>query len=161
MTARIAAAVLVIATLVACEAFPIGPTPPAGEVRGGWLWPTPAPLPAGALPVPIDVGRPFDVPADAELACPLALLGSLTVEYRAGEDPPVRYRSGEEVRVVWPAGFSARLNPRLEIVAPDGAVFAREGLPTAEFGGGFGGDGDDRFHICMFEYMPRRLDAPG
>lgn len=153
---------MLAAALAGCELLPVGPSPgPDGIVFGNWVWPTAAPLPAGAMAVPIDATPPRELPANAALGCPMALLGSIVAEYRAGEDPPVRYRQGViEVGVVWPAGFSARLNPRLEVVAPDGTVFAREGEPTQEFGGGMiGAEGDKRFWICMFEYGPRRIDG--
>ena len=53
-----------------------------GVVRGGWAWPTPAPLPPGATAVEFDVARvPAQVDPDAEYgACPTAL--------------PVRVRTG-------------------------------------------------------------------
>lgn len=160
---RRVAAVVVAAALVlaACEAFPIGPTPgPQGVVRGNWVWPSPAPLPPGAVAVPLVTQEIQDIPPDAEVVgCPLALLGSVTPEYRPNEDPPVRYRQGDGfAKVGWPVGFSARLNPRLEIVAPDGKVFAREGAPTDELGGGLTG-GDDTFFVCVGGYGPERLDG--
>ena len=157
---RITALVLVLAGVAGCELFPVVPSPgPQGIVRGAWLWPAPAPLPPGAVAVPIDAAQPIDLPPDAVLGCDAALLGSIVAAHRAGEEPPVRYApaaGGDEVHVRWPAGFSARLNPELEIVAPDGRVFATEGKATIEFGGGMGAD--DRFWICMPEYGPKPLD---
>ena len=45
---------------------------------------------------------------------------------------PIHCRSvadGQEIRVRWPVGFSARSDPGLRIVAPDGKVIAQEGVP--------------------------------
>ena len=39
-------------------------------------------------------------------------------------------------RLLWPWGFTARFTPRLEVVAQDGAVVAREG-DDLDLGGGF------------------------
>jgi hypothetical protein len=151
-----------MAVLVAgCTLLPApGPT---DHIRNGWVWPTAAPLPPAAIAVPIDVAQPFDIPPDADFVggCPLALLGPLTPEYRAGQEPPVGYRvEGKEVRVRWPVGFSARLSPALEIVAPDGKVVARAGEITDGLIGGHL-DSDAAFTVCFTTYGPKRLGASG
>jgi hypothetical protein len=91
----------------------------------------------------------------------MALLGPVTPEYRPAEQPPVGYRvAGDEVRVRWPVGFSARLSPALEIVAPDGKVVARAGEITDDLIGGYL-EGDAVFTVCFTTYGPRRLGASG
>ncbi len=133
--------------------------PTGGLERNGWVWPAPAPLPAGADAVPIDVAPIWDIPADADdvIGCPLVLLGPVTPEYQPGRKPPVTYRvAGREVRVRWPVSFSARLAPGLEIVAPDGMVIARAGEATEGLIGGYLGD-DDVFSVCVEEYGPKRV----
>jgi hypothetical protein len=134
--------------------------PPATPIiRGGWAWPVPAPLPPGAVAVPIDVASPpRRVPPDVEIVgCPLLPLGPVTPEYRPGREPPVTYKvEGEDVRVRWPVGFSARLAPNFEIVAPDGKVIARAGEATAGLSGGHVTN-DDVFSVCMGEYGPTRV----
>jgi len=63
--------------------------------------------------------------------------------------------TGDDIPVRWQEGFSARLNPTLEIVAPDGAVIAREGEVVDGRGGGTLGN-DDPFTVCLGEYRPKR-----
>ena len=97
------------------------------------------------------------MPADAMFACPMALLGPFVAEYEPGVTPSIVYRSdGHLIRIVWQAGFSARLNPKLEIVGPDGRVVVREGVRASGLGGGIGDD--NAFHVCLPDYLPRRAD---
>lgn len=133
-----------------------------GTAINGWVWPTPAPLPAGATAVPLDVAPiPADVRPDVEYAaCPTALLLPVTIHLVPDDAArPIHYRSvadGEEIHVRWPVGFSARLNPALEIVAPDGAVIAKEGVPLEGMGGGYLGN-DETFSACLWPYVPMRV----
>jgi len=126
-----------------------------GNVRGGWTWPTPAPLPAGAVAVRLETEQiPPIVNPDVEYAaCPLALLGPITIQL---VDDQVEYRdaaSGEKLDIVWQVGFTARRANVVEIVAPDGAVIVREGQARGDLAGGwFGG----AFHVCMGQYLPQR-----
>ena len=139
---------------------------PQGIERGGWVWPTPAPLPDGATAVPLDVApMPAVVAPGVEYAaCPSALLGPMTIHH-VPDDAATRihYRSvggGQEIHVRWQVGFSARLAPDLEIVAPDGTVLAREGVPVEGLGGGYIGS-DDTFTVCIGDYVPRRVGSGG
>lgn len=138
----------------ACSLLPIE------RVESGWIVPTPFPLPPGAQAVPLVIATlPRPLRPDIEYgACPLALLSPVRVEYRAGDQRPVHFHavaSGEEIRIRWPEGFSARLNPALAIVAPDGSVIARDGEVVDGLSGG-NLDRDDSFTVCMGEYTPRR-----
>ena len=152
-----ALALVLVVTITGCSLVAQPPATPI--VRGGWAWPVPAPLPPGAIAVPIDVSPIWDMPADAVIGCPAALLGPVTPEHRPGGTPPVVYRvEGREVLVRWPVGFSARLAPHLEIVAPDGMVIARAGETTKGLGGGY--TGGDAFHVCTGDW-PKRVGAPG
>jgi hypothetical protein len=121
-----------------------------------WVWPTPFPLPSGAQAVPLAVGQPYQPPADAGIVdtCPANAVPRFVVEYDPDDSSPVRYRfaTGYEP-VVWGVGFSARLNPRLEIVAPDGAIITRE---DEALEGMLGGYFDDALHVCVHSYAPQR-----
>ncbi|MGZ9159918.1 MAG: hypothetical protein ACXW4T_02025 [Candidatus Limnocylindrales bacterium] len=137
---------------------------PQGIERGGWVWPTPAPLPDGATAVPLDV-EPMPAvvgPGVEYAACPMALLGPMTIHHVPDDAAtPIHYRTvggGEEIHVRWQFGFSARLAPDLEIVAPDGTVIAREGVPVEGLGGGYIG-GDDTFTVCIGDHVPRRAGS--
>jgi hypothetical protein len=158
---RAAVAVAAAVLVAACEVFSESASAPGGGlVRGEWVWATPAPLPAGAEPVPLAVAPIRKIPPGVEVTgCATALLEPVVPQYRPAEEPPVRYRqNGREVSIVWEVGFSARLNPRLEIVAPDGTVIAREGELTEPLGGGY--LEDDAFWVCTGRYGPTRVDAP-
>ncbi|MCC6618925.1 MAG: hypothetical protein IT341_07790, partial [Chloroflexi bacterium] len=60
-------------------------------------------------------------------ACPAALLNPIRVR-RDGDAIAFDTLDGTPVHLVWPRGFSARLlDNRIEIVAPDGTLIARDG----------------------------------
>lgn len=87
---------------------------------------TPAPLPSGATAVELQT-----TPAASEYvenwACPAALLNPIRVR-RDGDAIAFDTLDGTPVHLVWPRGFSARLfDNRIEIVAPDGTLIARDG----------------------------------
>jgi hypothetical protein len=152
---RLVGCLLLAMAVVGCQSGP------GGTAINGWVWPTPAPLPAGATAVLLDVASiPVDVRPDVEYAaCPMALLLPVTPHVVPDDaDHPIHYRSvadGHEIHVRWPVGFSARLNPALEIVAPDGKVIAQEGVPIEGMGGGYGSD--DAFTVCLWPYVPTRV----
>ena len=107
------------------------PSPPASAAAPG-CWPRPAPLQPGAVAVPI-IASPAspNLRADAEFtdACPLALLA---LDHPASTDRansrPVRYRQGDSVVEGRLARWLLRAaQPAPGVVAPDGAVAAREG----------------------------------
>lgn len=131
---------------------------PVDRVESGWIVPTPFPLPPGAQAVPLVIATLPRPPRPDIEPVRFALLSPVRVEYRAGDQRPVHFHavaSGEEIRIRWPEGFSARLNPALAIVAPDGSVIARDGEVVDGLSGG-NLDRDDSFTVCMGEYTPRR-----
>jgi hypothetical protein len=128
-----------------------------GSVNG-WIWPSPAPLPAGAVAVPLDVETiPTDAPAGSSFACAAALFAPVTITYIPDDAAhPIHYartETGDVEHLVWQVGFSARLDPGLEIVAPDGLVIAKAG-DNERLGGGGGNDG--ALHVCLPAYLPTR-----
>jgi hypothetical protein len=156
------ATAVVVATLVlaACSVFV-----ERGPVVSGWQFATPFPLAAGAVAVPL-VTEPIPgvVPPNTELrACPGALIARFTVRHVPGDVVrPVHYLradDGVDFLVIWPVGFSARRTDRIEIVAPDGKVFAREGERVEGLGGGYwaGGGVAEAAHVCLGEYVPTKL----
>ncbi|MGP1675050.1 MAG: hypothetical protein ACTS8Z_07550 [Candidatus Limnocylindrales bacterium] len=136
---------------------------PEGVERGGWVWPTVEPLPDGATPVLLDVEPiPAVVQPGVEYgACRTALLTPVTIHHVPDDQArPIHYRlvdGGGELGLRWQPGFSARLAPDLEIVAPDGTVIAREGVPVVGLGGGVAGD--DAFSVCIGDYIPQRVGS--
>lgn len=152
---RLIAALAAMIVIASCSVFR-EPAP----VVDGWRYPAPAPLPPGATAVRLDVTPiPGHVPANTSFGCPLALLGPTTISYVAADvEHPVHYRAvqtGEELRLRWQPGVSARITDRLEIVGPDGKVLAREGEGAENLGGGV--SNDDVFTVCFGEYLPTRV----
>ncbi len=130
---------LLALVLTGCGLFQAEPTPFPPR--------TPAPLPLGALGLALETDAPATPVPHAEWACPAALLAPVRV-LRSGDTVTFRMASNEaDVTLIWPRGFSARLVAgRVEIVAPDGAVIAREEDLLANM---LGGAGDAQgFHIC-------------
>ena len=156
--ARTAAIAVALPMLVAACGFLPGSS-------SAWVWPTPFPRPSDAVPVEIDTEEIVEEigAADVAIACPMALLAPMTPTYRADDAAqPVHYTlvdSGQEIRLIWQAGFQAWLEPELQIVAPDGKVIAAEGQIATNLSGGNLG-GDDRFTVCLTDYLPRRAGAP-
>jgi hypothetical protein len=128
-------------------------------VRDGWRWPEPAPLPAGAKAVALDVSPIISIPADAGFMCPLALFLPFTIHHVPGDAAqPVHYRQvsdGAERPIRWQHGVSARVTDKLEIVGPDGEILASEGVPVEGLGGGTGNDGIS--DVCIGKYLPTRV----
>jgi hypothetical protein len=125
----------------------------------GWVFPTAYPLSPGAVAVPIDTLHHAPPEADTLYvdACVLVTLDPFLVTYDATDTiSPVHYRYRNElVRVRWPEGYTARLNPGLEIVAPDGEVVARDGESTPSWAG-FEMDG--AYQVCIPGNPPRRVE---
>jgi len=63
--------------------------------------------------------------------------------------------TGDQVSVVWPHGFSARLlDGQAQLVAPDGTIVAREGDVLSDLGGAEEANG---FGVCSIgekTYLP-------
>jgi hypothetical protein len=137
----------------------------AGPGNGAWVWPTAAPLPVGAIEVPLDVRTPIDISPSSEVACDASLLAPVEVRYVAADaTQPIHYRfadSGRALHVVWPVGFRAWLDPTLQIVGSDGKVIARDGDVLSNIGGGGGNGGSDTVGVCFVEYLPTRAVATG
>jgi hypothetical protein len=74
--------------------------------------------------------------------CPSTQLAPLRIDW----DATHRSLSVGGEKLLWPRGFSARMLPsgRLEILAPDGNVVARDG-DTVAFGG------SDYMHVCRVQ----------
>lgn len=159
MTVRTAALVIGGLVLASCSMF----TQP-GPVVGGWRFATPFPLPAGAVAVPLLTERiPASVPPNVELrACPAALISPFVIRHvPADAARPIHYLvdNSRDMVVIWQVGFSARRTERLEIVAPDGKVLAREGERVEGLGGGYWdtpGVGEAA-HVCLGEYVPTKV----
>jgi hypothetical protein len=64
-------------------------------------------------------------------------------------DPRIAWLEPGGARLVWPAGFSARFTPRLEIVDRDGSVVMREGEQVS--GACVAGPVDDPGRVLMIE----------
>ena len=93
------------------------------------------PLPSG----PITIELPTQPPAPSGQGCVLLALPPVRVDW----DPGHRAVSFGGEKTIWPYGYSARLLPtgRLEILAPDGKVIARDGDTVQFFG-------PDYQHVC-------------
>jgi hypothetical protein len=156
------ATAVVVATLVLAACSAPGER---GPVVSGWQFATPFPLAARSVAVPL-VTEPIPgaVPPNVELrACPTALISSFITRHVSDDAArPVHYLrkdDGVEFLVIWPVGFSARRTDRLEIVAPDGKVFAQQGQRVEGLGGGYwaGGGVAEAAHVCIGEYLPTKL----
>jgi hypothetical protein len=95
------------------------------------------PLPSA----PITVGLPTQEGSNS-IVCPSTDLAPVKVEW----DATHRSLSMGGEKVIWPKGFSSRLLPsgRLDILAPNGSVVARDG-DTITLGG------SDYMHICRVQ----------
>ncbi len=104
---------------------------------------------SGATPVTIlTEARPTPLPSGVAWGCPQARRGPLRVELSGSELVFISTANGARESIVWPYGFSARLvDGKAELLAPDGAVIAREGEVLDDLGGGLGVSGD-AFHVC-------------
>ncbi|MGH2513052.1 MAG: hypothetical protein ACRDGQ_10225 [Candidatus Limnocylindrales bacterium] len=94
-----------------------------------------------AAPVPVPSASPhatggYALPTEPPLELPtgaVAVCGGIALDARLhgnSTDPHVAWLIsdlGTRVEVVWPAGYRARFNPLLEVVAPSGVVVLREG----------------------------------
>jgi hypothetical protein len=134
----------------------------------GWVFPTAAPLPDGAVAVPIDVAEiPASVaPGVDAFGCPTALLAPVELVVDRSVTPPaVRYvfaDSGKPALLEWSWGASAfDLEGIVHVVGADGAILMTEGLVAEDLGGGFrGGGADEVFSVCVGTSLPHRVGEP-
>lgn len=93
------------------------------------------------------------LPSGASWACRLARAGPVRVA-RDGQMLVFTSLDGKTTAdLIWPRGFTARLlDGRVELVARDGSVVAREGDVLDGMGGGIGATGNG-FHICSVAGM--------
>lgn len=147
---------------IGCGAVPI---PIAdGLVIDGWVFPTPAPLPEGAISLPLAADLPpLSVPDGVEVgACPAALHEPVTLQVDRTAKPPILHflgADGREVGLQWSIGISAReIDGVAEVVMPDGSLIVREGEESVMALGGGGLGAGNVFGVCLT--APHRLD-PG
>jgi hypothetical protein len=114
--------VLVAGVAAACSLFDDEPTYPLPTAAIVWALPT----------------QPDASPS----VCPSTQLAPLRIDW----DATHRVLSVGSEKVLWPRGFSERMLPsgRLDILAPDGSVVARDG-DTVAFGG------SDYQHVCRVQ----------
>ena len=140
-----------LATLAVTAACSFGPA---------WVFPTAAPLPAGAEAVSIRLQPiPESIAADTEFGCPAALLGPTEIVVDRSVSPAtITFRSVETddpVELAWSWGISAyELDGVVHIVAPTGADMMVEGQVARDLGGGF--INGDVFGVCDGRSMPQR-----
>ena len=90
-------------------------------------------------------------------ACPAVVPSSFLIGYDAAAGRVTYRYDTHDTRFTWPEGYSARLNPALEIVAPDGEVVAREGEYTPEWSVV---PADGGYRVCIPGNPPaRRIDG--
>ncbi len=119
---------------------------------------TPYPLPSGALAVALPTQPPATTPIPSGgFACPLVGPDHVAVVWdRAAHAISFTFdlwgENAQATTILWPRGFSAReYKGRLELVAPDGSVVARDGEAVPNV------IGDDPAHVCMVDgvlYQP-------
>jgi hypothetical protein len=160
---RSLAVVLVAAAGFGCQALP-PVLAEDGVVVDGWVFPTAAPLPEGAIALPLDASRPpSDAPSGVELgACPAALHEPVTLVVDRSSEPPMLTFLDDRGAIAplrWSYGISARdIDGVAEVVLPDGQVIVREGERSRVILGGGYASNDDIFSVCLT--APHRLD-PG
>lgn len=83
--------------------------------------------------------------------CPAAALTPFTLAGDPTKSPAVWGINsfGDVFAITWPAGFTARFSPSLQIVDPSGAAVATGGVVIADAGGGDDGNGGDGAYICI------------
>lgn len=122
---------VVIGVAVVGLANPPGPGSPVGS------GPRIVTLPTAPSPLPL--------PPGAVRACRAALAeGVLAGDPDDAEVAWLVGRDGARQAILWPFGYSARFDPGLELIAPNGTVIARAG-DRLELGGGVGDT--DRFSV--------------
>ncbi len=125
-----AVALLICAALVAgCSSEPSPTPPPTERVR-----------PDGSIALP--GWTPPPVPSGIPVAC--GGVGFEAVLHGDPDDPRVTWlesiRNAQRIDVIWPAGYSARFSPELEVLDEGGGVAMRGGDPVD--GGCVTGDPD-------------------
>lgn len=102
--------------------------------------------PAGSVvSIPIAATPP---PGYADL-CPQSLFGPFRLAGDPTKTPAVWGigSTGARFPITWPAGFTARFTPSLEILDPSGTVVATGGVEVSGAGGG-AGNGGVGIYVC-------------
>ncbi len=137
---------------------PGGPTESSAATR--LVEPTPFPLPSGASGLALQTAPPGGPVAGVPQLCTMtALANALRVSVVDSRVAFVDIRTGAEIHLAWPRGFSARLVAgRAEIVGPDGDVIARNGSLLV----GLNGDPDasGAFVLCPVTGYVGPFQAP-
>jgi hypothetical protein len=90
----------------------------------------------------------------------MAALTPIRVERDGGSMVFVDAASGNQLQVVWPNGYSARLiDERAELIPPDGSVLAREGDVISNLASSAADNGD--LLVCLdFASQPSVEPSP-
>lgn len=103
--------------------------------------PRPAALPRGATALTLST-QPWKPWPLGGFGCPMGLVAPARVVRDGDAVVFSRIDVPEQIVLVWPSGYSARLlEGRAELVAPDGSFLAREGDVISNLAGGAADDG--------------------
>ncbi len=106
-------------------------------------------LGCGPAPTQGPVGSPLALTTEPRTgSCQTAALLPVRIEEDGQQMRFVLVGTGQEVKIVWPEGFSARLVDGVAVlIAPDGLIVGHEHDVLDNLGGGAGADAS-AFHVC-------------